>query len=47
MDATIAELQAEMEAGHITSEQLTQMYIDRIETYDEALKLNSIIFINP
>ena len=47
MDATIAELQAEMEAGHVTSERLTQMYIDRIKTYDEALKLNSIIFINP
>ena len=47
MDATIADLQAEMEAGHVTSEQLTQMYIDRIEAYDEPLRLNSIIFINP
>ena len=47
MDATIPELEAEMEAGHVTSEQLTQMYIDRIEAYDEELKLNSIIFINP
>ena len=47
MDATIADLQAEMEAGHVTSKQLTQMYIDRIEAYDEKLKLNSIISINP
>ena len=47
MDATIAGLQAEMEAGHVTAERLTQMYIDRIETYDETLKLNSVIFINP
>ena len=47
MDATISELQAEMEAGHVTSEQLSQMYIDRIEAYDKQLDLNSIIFINP
>ena len=47
MDATIADLQAEMEAGHVTSKQLTQMYIDRINAYDEKLKLNSIIAINP
>ena len=47
MDATISDLQREMEECHVTSEQLTQMYIDRIEAYDEELKLNSIIFINP
>ena len=47
MDATISDLQAEMEAGNVTSVQLTQMYIDRIEAYDEALDLNSVIQINP
>ena len=47
MDATIAGLQEEMTAGRVTSEQLTQMYIDRIEAYDAKLKLNSVIFINP
>ena len=47
MDATISGLQKEMKAGHVTSEQLTQMYIDRIKAYDEKLKLNSVIFINP
>ena len=47
MDATIADLQAEMTAGHVTSEQLTQMYIDRIRAYDEKAKLNSVISINP
>lgn len=46
MDATIDELQDEMTAGHLTSEKLTQMYIDRINAYDENLKLNSIISIN-
>ena len=47
MDATISELQAEMTAGHVTSQQLVQMYLDRIKAYDEKLKLNSIISINP
>ena len=47
MDATIADLQTEMEAGNVTSEQLTQMYIDRIEAYDKQLELNSVIAINP
>lgn len=47
MDATITDLETEMEAGNVTSEQLTQMYIDRIEAYDRELDLNSIIAINP
>ena len=47
MDATIAELQAEMKKGNVTSARLTQMYIDRIKAYDESKKLNSIISINP
>ncbi len=47
MDATIEELSKEMEAGNMTSERLTQMYIDRIKAYDRKLKLNSIISINP
>jgi Asp-tRNA(Asn)/Glu-tRNA(Gln) amidotransferase A subunit family amidase len=47
MDATISELTEEMEKGNLTAEQLTQMYIDRIKAYDDSLKLNSIISINP
>ena len=47
MDATVPELEAEMEAGNVTSERLTQMYIDRIEAYDAKLGLNSVISINP
>ena len=47
MDATIEDLTREMEEGHVTSEQITQMYIDRINAYDSKLKLNSIISINP
>lgn len=47
MDATIEELQAAMESGRLTSVELTQMYLDRIAAYDKALRLNSIISINP
>lgn len=47
MDATISELQAEMQAGRLTSARLTQMYLDRIRAYDETAKLNSVISINP
>lgn len=47
MDATIYEMQAAMETGNLTSERLTQMYIDRIEAYDKQLDLNSILAIDP
>ncbi len=47
LDATIADLTAEMEAGHVTSAELTQMYLDRIAAYDDELNLNSITNINP
>ncbi|MCR5135883.1 MAG: amidase [Oscillospiraceae bacterium] len=47
LDATIAELTAEMEAGHVTSAELTRMYLDRIAAYDDELNLNSITNINP
>ena len=47
MDATISEMQSAMEKGGLTSERLTQMYIDRIEAYDKTLDLNSILWINP
>ena len=47
MDADIASLQKEMEAGNVTSAELTQMYIDRINAYDKQLDLNSIISIDP
>jgi Asp-tRNA(Asn)/Glu-tRNA(Gln) amidotransferase A subunit family amidase len=47
MDATVAELTEEMEKGNLTAVQLVQMYIDRINKYDESLNLNSIISINP
>ncbi len=47
MDITIPELQQALEEGRVTSEELVQMYLDRIEAYDDDLDLNSIISINP
>ena len=47
MDATIAELLTAMEEGRLTSERLVQMYLDRIEAYDEPLGLLTIISLNP
>ena len=47
MDITIPELQQALEEGRVTSEELVQMYLDRIEAYDDSLDLNAIISINP
>lgn len=46
MDASISELTTAMEKGELTAVQLVQMYIDRINSYDKSLNLNSIISIN-
>lgn len=46
MDATISELTQAMEKGQVTSKELVEMYIDRINAYDKQLELNSIISIN-
>lgn len=48
VETTIADIQRAMEQGKLTSRQLVQMYIERIEKYDhQGVKLNSIITINP
>lgn len=47
MDATIAELLTAMDEGRLTSKRLVQMYLDRIEAYDEPLGLLTIISLNP
>lgn len=46
IDASITELQKELTEGNVTSVDLVQMYLDRIEAYDKSLDLNSIISIN-
>lgn len=46
--ATIKSLHEEMTQGKITSRQLVQMYLDRIEEYDQKNSmLNAVILINP
>ena len=47
-EATVTDMNAAFDAGELTSEQLTQLYLNRIEAYDEqGPSLNSIITINP
>jgi amidase len=47
-EATIAELQAAMAAGSLTSQQLTRAYLRRIRRIDlSGIQLNSVIEVNP
>ena len=48
VEATIPEMQAALRSGAITSKQLVQLYLERIDKYDRnGLKLNSIRHLNP
>jgi amidase len=52
LEATVAQLEAQMAAGKLTSEQLTRAYIKRIEQLDQpgpetGLGVNAIIELNP
>ena len=53
LEATVAELQAAMAAGRLSSEKLTRAYIERIEALDQgdkdkdSLGVNAIIELNP
>src|SRR5438093_9888375 len=47
-ECTVAQLEAEMAAGRLTSVQLTQFYLDRIAALDQAgPNVNSVIELNP
>ena len=47
-DATIADLDAAFAKGTLTSEQLTRMYLKRIEAYDKkGPGINAVITLNP
>ena len=47
-EITITELQDKMASGKYTSEQITKLYLDRIEALDKnGPKLNAVIEINP
>lgn len=46
--ASIADLQVAMEKGSLTSEKLTQLYLARIEAYDQkGPKLAAVLYLNP
>jgi Asp-tRNA(Asn)/Glu-tRNA(Gln) amidotransferase A subunit family amidase len=46
--ANLADIQAAMDSGALTSEKLVQLYLNRIEAYDKkGPKLNSMITVNP
>ena len=47
-DATVAQLQAAMQAGAVSSEKLTQLFLARIAAYEQAgPKLHALITLNP
>src|SRR6266700_2217793 len=46
-EKTVAQLQAEMAAGKLTSVDLTNYYITRIRTLDQKGSVNSVIELNP
>ncbi|PSN18205.1 amidase [filamentous cyanobacterium CCP5] len=47
-EATIADIQSEMESGRLTAEALVQLYLDRIEAYDDqGPGINALITVNP
>ncbi|WP_084182684.1 amidase family protein [Nevskia soli] len=47
-NATIAEVEAAMRDGSVSSEALTQAYLKRVEAYDKAgPKINTVITLNP
>jgi len=51
LEATVAQLQSEMAAGRLTSEELTRAYIQRIQQFDPGtannVGVNAIIELNP
>lgn len=47
-EASIADVNAAFDAGALTSSTLTQLYLNRIDTYDRAgPNLNSVAYLNP
>ncbi len=47
IETTIADVHRAFRNGSLTSEQLVSAYLERIRTYDQPTKLNSIIIVNP
>jgi len=47
VEASISEIHNAMRAGTVTCRQLVDLYLKRIEAYDQSTQLNAIIIINP
>ncbi len=47
VETTISEIHSAMRAGEITCRQLVDIYLKRIEAYDQSTQLNAIVIINP
>src|SRR3990172_10607597 len=48
LEATIEDIHAAYKSGQLTSRQLVQLYLDRIEAYDKkGPSINAIITLNP
>ena len=47
METTISDIHKSYKSGELTCRELVAIYLNRIETYDQASKLNSIVVINP
>jgi len=45
-EATISDIHSSFKSGELTSEQLVQLYLNRIDTYDQSTGINSIVYIN-
>src|SRR6266478_9318799 len=46
--ATVADINAAIDAGALSSEKLVRLYLNRIEAYDKkGPKINSVITLNP
>ena len=46
-EATIADIHKAFKKGQLTSRQLVDYYLERIEKYDQASGLNAIVVVNP
>ena len=47
IETTIAEIHDAFRAGDLTSLQLVELYLERIDAYDQTTHLNSIVVVNP
>lgn len=47
VETTISQIHSAMRAGEITCLQLVDIYLKRIEAYDQSTQLNAIVIVNP